>query len=134
MADTHDILRRLVREVRCKPGWSFRLVLEDGGALRLVIRVQGTDSARPDDGATIVIDHYHPVPTATYNERTWLRWLFEQCRRVENHELGEWFRIGGERPFQPLHGPGECPYTVHDIRPESDALTTQDGSMREPYD
>ena len=55
------------------------------------------------------------------------------CRRVENHELGEWFRIGDERPFAPLHGPGEDPYTVHEYRREADALTTQDGSTRQPY-
>lgn len=29
--------------------------------------------------------------------------------------------------------PGEDPYTVHEYRPEVDALTTQDGSIRTPY-
>ena len=50
-----------------------------------------------------------------------------------NHEIGESLRFGpGEvRPFVPMHGPGEDPYTVHEWRPESDALTTQDGSLRE---
>ena len=133
MADnTHDILAALVAKVQCKPGWSFRLQDEDG-ALRLVIRVRGYDSAHPDDLLPMTVDHFHPVPTATYNERTWRRWIFEQCRRVENHELGEWFRDGDERPFAPLHGPGENPYDVHEFRPIEDALTTQDGSLREPY-
>jgi len=49
-----------------------------------------------------------------------------------NHEIGEWLRFGDTRPFLPLHGPGEDPYTVHEYRPVADALTTQDGSMREP--
>lgn len=131
-ANTFDVLEGLVAAARCKPGWSFRLVDEDG-ALRLVIRVEGTDSSRPGDNRRFTVDHYHPVPTATYNAATWRRWIFEQCRRVENHELGEWLRWGDERPFAPLHGPGEDPYTVHEFRPESDALTTQDGSVREPY-
>lgn len=130
--NTHDILRRLVEQVKCKPRWSFRLQDEDG-ALTLVIRVPGTDSATPSDPTPRTIDHHHRVPIAEYNEKTWRRWIFEQCRRVENHELGEWFRIGAERPFAPLHGPGEDPYTVHEFRPEVDALTVQDGSVREPY-
>ena len=79
------------------------------------------------------VQHFRPVPEATYNEASWRRWLFRQCLDIENHEIGEWFRDGDERPFQPLHGPGEDPYTVHEFRPMIDALTTQDGSVREPY-
>jgi hypothetical protein len=170
--NTHDVLAELVAKIRCKPGWSFRLQAEDG-ALRLVIRVPGYDSAGASSTARVLraseqmeeilqrekvpygdpemlsavrelheawgehrrftVDHFFPVPEATYNERTWRRWVFERCRGVENHELGEWFRVGDERPFAPLHGPGEDPYTVHEFRPLTDALTTQDGSMREPY-
>lgn len=132
MSDTHDILSTVVDQVKCKPGWEFRLVKEDG-ALRLVIYVPGYNSAHPDDLQRFNVNHFFPVPIATYNYNTWRRWVFEMCRRVENHELGEWFRIGDERPFSPLHGPGEDPYTVHEFRPVADALTTQDGSMREPY-
>lgn len=130
--NTHDVLRKLVSQARCKLNWSFRLQDEDG-ALRLVIRVSGFDSAHPDERVPRTIDHYFPVPTATYNEKSWRRWMFEACRGVENHELGEWFRIGSEWPFAPLHGPGENPYLVHEYRPIEDALTTQDGSMRKPY-
>lgn len=126
--DTHDILRRLVDEVEYKPGWVFDLVDEEG-ALRL--RITDTtcrDAYNPN--RTMSLSHYHPVPTATYNERTWRRWIFEQCRRVENHEIGEWLRWGEERPFAPLHGPGEDPYTVHEFREDIDRRTTQDGSVR----
>jgi len=132
MTETHYLLRALVARVRCKPGWTFRIAEEDG-APRLVITVSGLDSAHPEHSFPMTVSHFFPVPTATYNERTWRRWLFERCRGVENHELGEWFRDGAERPFQPLHGPGEDPYTVHEFRPEVDGLTTQDGSVREPY-
>lgn len=130
--NTHEILVNLVDQVKCKPGWSFRLA-EDDGAKRLVIRVNCFNSAYPEQDIPFAVRHYFPVPEATYNAKTWRRWIFEQCRLVENHELGEWFRIGDERPFQPLHGPGENPYMVHEFRPESDGLTTQDGSMREAY-
>ena len=130
--NTHDILRDLVGNLRCKPGWSFAIrVAED--ALRLVITVNGYDSAHPNNRVPLTVSHWFPVPEATYNRASWARWVFECCRGVENHELGEWFRIGADRPFQPLHGPGEIPYLVREFRPMADALTTQDGSMREPY-
>ena len=131
MADnTHATLAQLIVHTKCLPGWSFRLKDEDG-ALRLVITVDGADSANPKRG--LRVSHYFPVPTATYNAATWRRWNFERCRGVMNHELGEWLRFGNDRPFLPLHGPGEDPYTVHEFRPAVDALTTQDGSIREPY-
>lgn len=128
MTDTFDVLRRVVAEAKYKPGWTFRIVEEDG-ALRLVITdydcIDAYEPHRP-----MPLSHYHPVPIATYNEKTWKRWVYEQCRRVENHEIGEWLRWGDERPFAPLHGPGEDPYTVHEYRDESDARVKQDGSMR----
>jgi hypothetical protein len=130
---THEILARLVEQLRCKPGWSFRLQKSDNDIYpKLVIRVVGYDSADPDNLRRYTVNHFFPVPEATYNEQSWLRWVFEMCRRLENHELGEWFRIGNNQPFRPLHGPGEDPYTVHEFRPMIDALTTQDGSVMEP--
>lgn len=127
--NTFDVLAKLVSQAQCKPGWRFNLVDEEG-ALRLTITVAGRDSYNAD--VSMSVRHFFPVPTATFNEASWRRWLFEMCRRLENHELGEWFRIGNERPFAPLHGPGEDPYTVHEFRELTDALTTQNGSMREP--
>lgn len=151
MSNTHDILQSLVKTAKCKPGWSFQLRSENfklqaedepkqiDCSLRLVITINCYDSSRPNDKIPFIVSHFFPVPYATYNRQSWRRWIFEMCRRVENHELGEWFRIENpetgqtERPFQPLHGPGEDPYTIHEFRPEADALTTQDGSMRDRY-
>ena len=128
MPDTFDILREVVAKASYKPGWTMKIVEEDG-ALRLVITDHRcVDAYNP--GQPMPLAHYHPVPIATYNEKTWKRWIYEQCRRVENHEIGEWLRWGDERPFAPMHGPGEDPYTVHEVRPEADARTTQDGSKR----
>jgi hypothetical protein len=128
MSDTFDILRKLVSEVEYKPGWRFKIVDEDG-ALRLVITdTLCTDAYNPSE--SFPISHFHPVPIAEYNEKAWKRWIYEQCRRTENHEIGEWLRWGEERPFAPLHGPGEDPYTVHEYRDDADRRTTQDGSMR----
>jgi len=128
MPDTFDILQRVVDEAECKPGWSFRLVDEEG-AKRLVITIDGVDNY--DHSRRFIVSHYHPVPIATYNEKSWRRWVFEQCLRTMNHEIGEALNFDGVRPFAPMHGPGEDPYTVHEIRSEHDALTTQDGSLRQ---
>lgn len=130
MANTHDVLGAIVERVRCKPGWEFRLVSEGADGLRLVITVPGLDSSEPNRRVPMTVRHFFPVPPASYNEKTWRRWVFEMCRRLENHELDEWFRLGDERPFAPLHGPGEDPYTVHEFRDETDSRVTKDGSVR----
>jgi hypothetical protein len=127
-ANTFDILGKIVAKTKCKPEWRFRLV-DENGALRLVITVSGFDTYNKSDRLTV--SHYFPVPITTYNEKSWKRWIFEMCRRLENHELGEWFMIDDERPFAPLHGPGEDPYTVHEFRDEIDARTTQSGMIKD---
>lgn len=128
--NTFELLTKVVADARCFPNWSFRLVDEDG-ALRLVITIKGHNNYQPEQPFTV--SHYHPVPITTYNEKSWRRWIYEQCRRSMTHEIGEALRFGEEelRPFAPMHGPGEDPYTAHEIRTERDALTTQDGSLRE---
>ncbi len=127
--NTFDLLARIVRETKCKPGWSFRLVDEDG-ALRLYIKIDGVNNY--DHSQRFIVNHVHPVPTTTFNEKSWRRWIFEQCMRTMVHELGESLRFGPDeiRPFVPMHGPGEDPYTLHEWRSEEDALTVQDGSLR----
>lgn len=128
MSNTFNILRDIVSKVRCKPGWSFSLACEADGAVVLHITIDGHNNYHPEQ--PFCVTHVLPVPTTTFNAKSWTRWLFEQCRRVENHELGEAFEVDGVRPFAPLHGPGEDPYTVHEFRDEIDALTTQNGSIR----
>lgn len=131
MANTYDILERLVDEVECKPDWTFQLSDGEDGSKVLVIHILG-DHDNYDPSKPFSPGHCHPVPVTTYNEKAWRRWIFEQCIRTMTHEIGESLRFGSEqlRPFAPMHGPGEDPYTVHEWRPESDALTTQNGSLR----
>lgn len=127
--DTFELLDKIVKETKCKPGWSFFLA-DEGGAKRLVITIDGVNNY--DHSKPFIVSHYHPVPITTYNEKSWRRWIFEQCIRTMHHELGESLRFGDEelRPFAPMHGPGEDPYTTHEIRSETDALTTQSGKLR----
>lgn len=132
MTDTFDVLRKVVAEAKYKPGYQFRLTEKDGGRFLYIIDTQCRDAYNPEQ--SMPLSHEHPVPMGvTYNEKTWRRWVYEQCRRVENHEIGEWLRWGEERPFAPLHGPGEDPYTVHEYRDPADALITQDGTMRDDW-
>jgi hypothetical protein len=125
--NSFGILRAVVGVAKCKPGWSFELTTK--APLELLIFVKGPDSRGEYDGER-KIRHHFPVPYATYNYKTWRRWIFECCRKVEDHELGEWFQDGDERPFAPTHGPGEDPYTIHEFRDVVDAYTNQDGTVR----
>lgn len=126
--NTFDVLEKVVDSVAGKPGWCFELKHDEEGYRLVIIDTKCMDAYNPDQSFPLA--HYFPVPIATYNEKSWRRWVFECCRGVENHELGEWIRWGDERPFAPMHGPGENPYVVHEVRSEADARTTQDGSMR----
>ncbi len=78
---------------------------------------------------SMYVRHFFPVPVATYNKKSWRRWIFECCRKVEDHELGEWFLVEGERPFAPLHGPGNNPYDVREVSTEEEARTDQRGDL-----
>jgi hypothetical protein len=121
--NTFDVLRALVACVTCKPGWEFSLDDDDEG-FRLKIFTPVEDSR---GGHLRGVYHFFPIPATTWNEKSWRRWIFECCQGVENHELGEWFLVGGERPFAPLHGPGHNPYVVREVSTEEEARTNQRG-------
>lgn len=125
--DTFDLLETIIKTLKGPPGWSFHLADEDG-AKRLVITLETVSNYDPDK--PFRVGHWHPVPIATYNEKTWQRWIFDQCIRTMNHEIGEALVFDGKRPFTPMHGPGEDPYLVHDNRTDLERRTMQDGSVR----
>lgn len=50
------------------------------------------------------------VPVATYNEQSWVRWVFDKIAAIELHEVCENFFVGGERIYAPHHGNGWDPY------------------------
>jgi len=130
MANTYNILAKCIQEAKCKPGWNFSLRPgEDEGTVCLYITIRDVNNYNHLEPFTV--SHVHPAPCTTFNERSWRRWIFEKCLATMNHEIGEALNFNGVRPFVPMHGPGEDPYTVHEWRSESDALTTQDGSLRE---
>lgn len=121
--DTFDLLREMITHTTCKPGWRFEFTDDDEG-FRLRILVPVDDSR---GGFLKGVYHFFPVPLTTWNEKSWRRWVFECCRQVEDHELGEWFVVKGVRPFSPLHGPGNNPYMVRELSTQEEVDTDQSG-------
>jgi hypothetical protein len=125
--NTYETLRRLVSEMYGPPGWSFDVV-DKGPVAALMIHVSARDNYDANQRRTT--SHEHLAPPASYNEKTWRRWIFDRCLASMAHEMGEQVRWGDIRPFAPTHGPGEDPYTVREYRDPIDVLTTQYGRVR----
>lgn len=117
-------LQDLVQRLAYKPGWTFELRHMDRGqgseGLTLVITILEYDSYNPAGGRTYRVHHLMPVPPASYNERSWRRWLFQQFLLVEQHEAAEFFMIGDDRPYAPLHHDGNDPYAILEVASEAD--------------
>jgi hypothetical protein len=131
-----EALRKLVLDLKYRPGWVTRLATIDRGqgsiGLTLIITTKGLDSYNPGDGEHYRVNHYFPVIPAAYDERSWRRWLFEQFLLVERHECMEFFQIEGRRPYAPHHGPGNDPYNVFDHGTAVDTRTMYTGEVRGP--
>lgn len=156
------ILEDLVNRTVYRPGWTIKLKEKqrDTGSpdpssgLTLSIYTEGYDSYNVDRGQTYRVEHQFSVPPATYNEQSWLRWLFEQYLIVERHEAMEFFALwSGEpctcslaepgrmarncsycespaiRPFAPNHGPGHDPYIIHDYSTDDERRTRYTGVL-----
>lgn len=127
-------LRTLIERVTYKADWRFTLVDDfDRGqgsvGMTLIINITVPHSYQPDTPFTV--NHYMIVPAASYDERSWQRWLFEQICLVERHEAAEFFKIAGSRPFAPNHGPGHDVYVTRELGTLEDAQTTADGERRD---
>lgn len=128
---------------RDKPG---RHTGESRG-LTLVVQRCGPDTYHPDK--IIAVNHYFPVPAATYNRESWTRWLFDRLGDVDTHERMEDFALwpahedgrpyaetppGGAdpvltRPYAPNHGPGWDPYLITVVATEADRRTSFRGEL-----
>ena len=107
------------------------------------------DVVRAERRAVLHVNHYFPVPPATYNEASWRRWLFDRLGDVDTHERMEDFafwpahedgtpfaatpRLGIEpklyRPYSPNHGPGQDPYRVCEYASDLDRRTSFRGEV-----
>jgi hypothetical protein len=121
----------LVEAVAYKPGWRIWLsnIERDPGCggLTLVIQRSGPDAYHPD--RDLAVNHYFPVPAASYNQRSWRMWLFRRCLDVEQHEAAEFFQIDGHRPYAPVHKPGWDPYLVAELATDEERRTSFRGEL-----
>lgn len=109
--------------------------------LTLVVTRQGPNSY--DHAEMMKVAHYFAVPPATYNRASWMRWLFDQLGKVDEHERMEDFALAAEhniapdgsadevleRPFRPNHGPGWDPYLITVTSTEDDRRTSFLGEL-----
>ena len=109
--------------------------------LTLVVTREGPNSY--DHAKVMRVAHYFIVPAATYNRASWMRWLFDQLGKVDEHERMEDFAFaaeqniapGGatdevlERPYRPNHGPGWDPYLITVLGTEEDRRTSFRGEL-----
>lgn len=125
----------LVDKVAYRPGWRFVLhhdLDRDQGSqgCTLDIITRGYNAYHPEQGENYGVHHYMPVPPASYNRRSWQRWLFEQCLLVERHEACEFFTVDGVKPYAPNHGPGNDPYIVAELTTDEDRRTSFRGVVK----
>lgn len=140
-------LAELVASVTYRPGWHVRLIVDAerdfapddaarehaiGRGLTLEILTRTVDSYHPERGENYRVAHWFIVPAATYNRSSWQRWLFDRFVDVERHEAMEFFRIDGDQPFAPNHGPGHDPYTVRELTTDDARRTSFRGVTKEP--
>jgi hypothetical protein len=134
------ILADLVRQLSYRHHLGWRTWLEDdlqrdkpgrhsgeSRGLTLVVQRCGPDTYHPE--RVIPVNHYFPVPPATYDRRSWQRWLFDRLGDVDTHERMEDFVIDGQRPYSPSHGPGSNPYLVRELGTELDRRTSFRGEV-----
>lgn len=128
-----EALEKLVESCAYRPGWTLQLEdfeRDPGSAgLTLVVTTCGYNAYHTDLGETYRVNHFFPVPPATYDKRSWQRWLFEQLLLVERHEAMEFFQVDGVRPYAPSHGPGNDPYVVRELGTELDQKTRFTGEV-----
>lgn len=148
-------LEQAVKEFRYKPGWRFRLVQDldrdyepddvhherppIGRGTTVIITSLTYNSYREyevDDPPDYRVNHFKIVPPATFKKHAWERWLLDQCIETETHEACEFARFlreNGdiERPFSPLHGPGENPYVIHTFATDEQRRTSFKGEVKE---
>ena len=147
----------LVSQLRYKTAEGWRIWLDgdlqrdkpgrhtgESRGMTLVVQRCGPDTYNPE--STLAVNHYFPVPPATYDRRSWQRWLFDQVSLVELHEQMENFilewdepassRLNGpdtarhaERPYAPSHGPGQNPYLITELSTETERRTSFTGEL-----
>jgi hypothetical protein len=101
---------RLVALVSYKPGWRFKVAGPEGRYL--CVYAETPNSHHPSQPR--LTQHTFPLPDDCDDERQFFRWVFDRLLLVEQHEAGEFFKVGEFRPFYPHHQDEGSPYVVVD--------------------
>lgn len=96
----------LVGSLGYKPGWTFKL----GGPLGRFLCVFATTADSCGPGARCT-QHMFEIPDGL-DDRQFYRWVFDRLLDCERHEAGEFFNVGGVRPFFPHHQDEGSPYEL----------------------
>jgi hypothetical protein len=134
------VLASLVDRLSYRKHMGWRVWLEDdlqrdkpgrhaGESRGMTLIVQRCGPDTYDHDHLMAVNHYFPVPPATYDERSWRRWLFDRLGDVDTHERMEDFVIDGERPYAPSHGPGNNPYMIREAGTDIDRRTRFTGEL-----
>lgn len=124
----------LVRRIKYKPGWEIELIDNydrGNGSVGLTLIITCWTINSRHQTSSFGVRNYFIVPAATYNMKSWRRWIFECYGKVEDHERAEFFMDGDERPFAPLHGPGNDPYFIRELSTDEEVRTDQCGNIQE---
>ncbi len=108
-------LDKLLNVFEYKDRWRFRLRFLQRGhthGLTLQIDFPTLNTYHPEEQMTLTA--LFAVPPETWDRDTWQRWLFDILVALETHELSEWFRVGGERPYSPDHSLYGNAYSVRE--------------------
>jgi len=87
-------LSELLKHFTYRPGWRFEV---HRGILQVSAEVIDAD----DPDRIMAITFSQGIPSDVYKHFDWTRWLFEQVRAIEFHELQEFFRIDGRPVYEP---------------------------------
>jgi len=125
------ILEEIVEGLKYKPDWKFSLEDLDRGqgsrGLTFVVVSRTDDSYNHESRRSVV--HYFIVPAASYDRRSWERWILDRLIDIETHETCEFMTIDGTKPFAPSHFPGADPYMVVTLGTEIDQRTSFRGEL-----
>jgi hypothetical protein len=131
IAQTWDLLESVVDRVSYKDGSRFALARDDESNYAVLFIFLGVPNSYREDRAERYTRFEFVVPVATYDSLNWARWVFERVKEIELHEVREWFKLDGERPYQPHHGDGEDPYLEWHLSTAARAAKAP-GDAREP--
>lgn len=104
-----ETLRRLVGSLTYKPGWRFKV---SGPNVRMLC-IFATTPDSDDPSRQRTTQHQFEIPDSLDDPE---RWIFDRLCDAERHEVGEFLRVGGFRPFMPHHQGEGSPYVVVDRR------------------